>query len=175
MLHLALPAFGGIRPIDWGAVVEFPDAWRADAEMQRLFGMPVRQLLGSEFKIRSADHNRCRPLLIRVGGVCDHAQSRSGPLQFILTYEIPNDATRTQLRDRDAPLPMSAWQSPIFGPTEGDQPFHLIANCRFMISLSPASIAEWTVRYRVREQLMTHLIAHSSAYNARPGIIQLPT
>lgn len=168
MLHLSVQGSETIRPTDWGAVVDFPGAqWNSDDELRRVMGATRNEILEGEFKIRAADQANCRPCLVRVGAACDHAQGRPGPLTYLLALEIPKAVKR------DTP-PASEWISPVLVTDGVAQPFELHVNARFGMSLPAVACETWQVRYRLREQLLMHLVSHANVYASRPGIVQLP-
>ena len=166
MLHVAVPPSETIRPVDWGAVVEFPDAWWGDDELPKRFGVTPDQLLGGEYKLES-DRERCRPRLIRIGAACDYAQNRAGPLTYLFGLEIPEGVKRS------GKPPASVWFSPTLLVEPGDGPFVLAVNARYPLNAVPADAQAWQPVYRLREQLLMHLISHAGGYLARPGIVQL--
>ncbi len=174
MLHLALPAFETVRATDWGAVVDWPLPW-SDEELAGRMGLTIGQMLGGQFLVEKNDRVRCRARLVRIGAACDYAQSRPGPITYLLGLEIPEDAARKkdgkgqQIRLSDA-----IWVSPVFLSPESPDPFRLHVHARFSLSVLPDSCAGWNSSYRLREQLLMHLIAFESDYGSRPGIVQLP-
>lgn len=172
MLHVAIPLSEGIRPTDWGAVVEFPNEWWNDDRLQNLFGLRQNQLLGGEFKIRREDRDRCRPRLVRVGAACDHAQNRRGPVLYLFGLEIDCDIERKPDDDDQVRLPASEWSSPALLLEPDIGPFVLAVNSRYSVSVSPADAAGWQPMYRLREQLVMHLISHAGSYLTRPGIVR---
>lgn len=168
MIHVAIPGAEQIRPSGWGAVVKWPDPSNT-ASFKDRFGIDQPEFLCSELKIADTLlHGRCTLRLVRVGAACDHAQFRSGPLQYLLGVEIPED-----VRAKHGSLPASVWQSPKlqFGPES--KPFVLAVNTRFAVSVTQATANEWHAQYRLREQLLMHLITYASDYQARPGIVSL--
>ena len=170
MLHVAVPPSETIRPTDWGAVVEFPDAWWKDDELRNRFGMTPDRLLEDEYKIEKLepeDRARCRPRLIRIGAACDYAQNRSGPLTYLFGLEIPVTVKRRQKP------PKSEWPSPTLVVKSHDGPFILAVNARYPLNAVPADAEAWHPVYRLRERLLMHLISHAGSYLARPGIVQL--
>lgn len=173
MLHVAVDPSETIRPTDWGAVVEFPHEWWSNDELRRRLGVSRNQLLGSEFKIGRDDRSRCRPRLVRIGAACDHAQNRSGPLPYLLGLEIANEIDRKPDGSGCVRLPASEWSSPTLLLRSDIGPFVLAVNSRYSLSVAFADAETWQPLYRLREQLLMHLIAHASSYQARPGIVQL--
>ena len=172
MLHLAIPPSETIRPADWGAVVEFPEGWWNNDGLRSRFGVTLGQLLGQEFKIGRADRDRCRPKLIRVGAACDHAHDRSGPLPYLLGLEIPSGVERQPDNTGVVRLPASEWSSPTFSVEPDEDPFVLAVNSRYSLSAIREDAEGWQPVYRLREQLLMHLISHASSYLARPGIVR---
>jgi hypothetical protein len=170
MLHLALPEGEKILPDSWGAVVVYPENCWTNQEVARRFDVDRDQLLTREFKVKPEKVGQCRPRLIRSGAVCDHAQKRLGPITYIFALEIPLDG-----RARGYNSPGAEWKSPILVTPDSKEPFYLVANARFSLSLVRDAYADVTVCYRLREQLLMQLITHVSEYNGRPGIISMPT
>jgi len=112
--------------------------------------------------------------LVRVGAACDYAQSRPGPVTYLLAIAIPQavkfktDSDGVQLRMSEA-----IWKSPVFVLPEPTAPFHVYVHIRMSISVLPATAKDWTVVFRFREQLLMQLISAASDYSSRPGIVQL--
>ena len=171
MLHVAVRPSETIHPTDWGAVVEFPDAWWGDDELPKRFGVAPNQFLGDEYKIKPEDRKRCRPRLIRIGAACDYAQNRAGPLTYLFGLEIPMEVERGRKKRKKPPA--SEWSSPTLVVKLDDGPFILAVNARYPLNVAPADAEAWQPVYRLREQLLMHLISHAGSYLARPGIVQL--
>ena len=166
MLHVAAPPSETIRSTDWGAVVKFPEAWWGD-ELQNHLGVTQEQLLEDEYKLKPEDKERCRPKLIRIGAACDYAQNRSGPLTYLFGLEIPVTVRRRQRS------PASEWSSPTLIVNSEDDPFSLVVNARYALNAVLNETKGWRPVYRLREQLLMHLISHAGSYLSRPGIVQL--
>ena len=173
MLHVAVPPSETIRPTDWGAVVEFPEPWWNDDALPPRFGVTCRQLLGGEYRIARADRNRCRPRLVRLGAACDQAQNRLGPLLYLFGLEIPVDVERREDNTGIVRRPAAEWSSPTLLLATGGDPVILAVNARYWITVVPIEAAGWQPVYRLREQLLMHLIVHASGHMARPGIVHL--
>ena len=165
MLHLAVPTSEAILPTTWGAVVEFPEELWNDDELNDLFGITRRGLLDDEFKIDPEDHEQCRRRLIRIGAACDYAQNRSGPISYLFGIESRPGKKRKS-------RPQSVWESPTLVISQEDEPFLLLVNARYPLSVPAHGAETWQPVYRLREQLLMHLISHASGYMARPGIVQ---
>ena len=170
-LHVAVRPSETIRPADRGAVVEFPDAWWGDDELSKRFGVTLDQLLGCEYKLKSEDREGCRPRLVRIGAACDYAHNRAGPLTYLFGLEIPMKVDRRRKKRKKPPA--SEWSSPALLVEPGDGPFVLAVNARYPLNAAPADAQAWQPVYRLREQLLMHLISHAGSYLARPGIVQL--
>jgi len=169
MLHVAIPGSETILPTDWGVVVDVEEAtWKSDDTLRQLFDVSRCELLGEEFKIKEKDdHKKCRPCLVRVGAACDYAQKRRGPLTYLFGLEIPVEVKRSS-------PPGAEWESPVMLLNDEGNPFCLHVNVRFSLTRRASDCKGWTVRYRLRDQLLMLLLSHSNGYTARPGIVQLP-
>ena len=166
MLHVAVPTSETIPPTAWGAVLEFPDELWNDEDLNEVFGVTRELLLHDEFKIDPKKHEQCGRRLIRVGAACDHVQNRPGPIMYLFGVEIQPEKKRKS-------RPQSVWKSPILETSRENGPFVLLVNARYSISLPAGRAAAWKPVYRLREQLLMHLISHASGHMARPGIVQL--
>ena len=169
MLHVAVPSSEKIRPIDWGTVVEFPEAWLTDKEMKARFGMTRCALLEEEYKLKEGEGERCQWRLVRVGAACDYAQDRPGPLTYLLGLEVPVDLEKRKRKS----WRMSVWPSPTLATEPQQNPFVLAVNARYAVNVVKATAEAWQPVYRLREQLLMHLIAHAGSYLTRPGIVSL--
>ena len=165
MLHVAAPPSETIRSTDWGAVVEFPEAWWGD-ELQNHLGVTREQLLENEYKLKPEDRERCLPKLIRIGAACDYAQNRPGPITYLFGLEIPVTVRRR------GKSPASEWSSPTLILNSEDDPFSLVVNARYALNVVLNKTKDWRPVYRLREQLLMHLISHAGSYLSRPGIVQ---
>jgi hypothetical protein len=164
MLHLALPDSETIRATDWGAVVEFPGAWRGDEEMRARYGSILGEIIGNDFKVKAQDSGRCRVRLVRVGAVCDHAQGHTGPVPYLVGLEIPVDVKRNKVSDAE-------WHSPIMLVAGNNEPFRLHVNSRQLVTVTAPQTQGWAIQYRLREQLLMDLISHAAGYSSRPGVV----
>jgi hypothetical protein len=173
MLHVAIGAGETVQATDWGAVSEMPAAFWTDQAMTDLVGVDRDHLLRAEFCIHRDHHAQCRPRLVRVGATCDYAQGRPGPIPFLIGVEIPVGVPRLTGADGTFRAPAAEWSSPVFLLPGTTEPFTLHVNSRFEITRPAAACGGWTAAYRLREQLLMHLIAHTSAYVGRPGIVRL--
>lgn len=169
MLHVAVPPAETIKPADWGAVVALPEALWADEEMANRFGVTRCELLKDEYKLEKEEGGQCRPRLVRIGAACDYAQNRPGPLTYLLGLEIPKDLYERKKKN----WPMSVWSSPTLAMESHEGPFVLAFNARYAVNVVQATAGAWQPVYRLREQLLMHLIAHAGGYLTRPGIVSL--
>lgn len=173
MLHLAVPGSESLRPTDWGAVVQWPFDWTDDALKERA-GLTRKQMLCDEFRMRSAMMDSCKPVLVRVGAACDYAQNNRGPITFLFGFIIPESAERKKdSNDQPIKLTQAIWKSPVFIMPSDTDVSRLYVHIRFPLTHLPEHCENWTVRCRLREQLLMHLISAASTHVARPGIVQL--
>lgn len=173
MMHLSVPSTEKIRATDWGAVVAWPFE-RSDDAMLKVTGLPIKQMLCNEFRLRSSSIDVCKLLLVRIGAACDYAQNNKGPITFLFAVEIPEGADRQMAGDKPAKLSDAIWRSPVFAGAGSTEPSRLYVHIRFPMTELAGSCAAWTACYRLREQLLMNLISSASSYGSRPGIVQLP-
>ncbi|MER9102678.1 hypothetical protein NKH95_01885 [Mesorhizobium sp. M0848] len=168
MLHISMPPAEPLDPKDWGAVLLLPAGERQDQPMMARFGVKYAELLSQVFHLDKPGRARSRPVMVRIGAVCDHAQRKTGPLPYVLGVLVPVDVQRKELEQLK-----SEFESPILliDPAEG--PVHLYVNARFQIALVAPPV-EWTPLFRIREQLLMMISAHAAEYQTRPGIVKLP-
>lgn len=162
MLHIEIVA----APAEaWGAVVEYPAGWRRGAKTRNTFGDTLTDVIDKEFKIPKGDIGKCRPVLVRVGAVCDYAQKKNGPIPYVLGIEKPF------VIEPHSDQPASLWTSPVF--VRDEEAFVLQTSSRYLISVPPVRVTEFKVNYRLREPLLMELVTRLSTYLARPGIISV--
>ncbi|CAI0963198.1 hypothetical protein [Serratia ficaria] len=174
MLHFADPEYENIRPTDWGAVVSWPFGNQPD-DIIRILGITLKEFICNELKMRSSAIDVCKLLLIRVGAVCDHAQSNSGRITYLVAVEIPTHADRcVDSSGKEIKASDSIWKSPVYKNKDSDVISNIYVHIRFPITTTKNECNNWNAIYRVREQLLMSLLSTSSNYMSRPGILQLP-
>ncbi len=164
MVHLA-PGTGALGADTWGAVVDLPEAWQDDAQLRSRFGVEQAHLAQQEFKLRSDTLQN--PRLVRIGAVCDYVLARPGPLTYLLGVEVPDGASSGK-------PPESVWRSPALLRHSDEGPFELRFSARFPVVAAREDVVDWRPIYRLREQLLMHLVTHSGSYLSRPGVLRLP-
>lgn len=175
MLHFDVPGSVNIKPTEWGAVVAWPFD-KDDECMKGKLGLTMEKLMGDEFKLLNESMKVCTPVLVRVGAACDYAQNKTGPITYYFGLEIPESAYRRGgKKDKPVKLSDAIWVSPVYLLPEAGENSKLFVHIRFPITVLPSDCPDWKVRFRMREQILMHLISNASHYNSRPGIIQLRT
>jgi hypothetical protein len=164
MLHLAISGTETIAASDWGAVVTFPFEW-SDSELTKRFGVSLADILSDELKLKDEDRSKSKGVLVRIGAACDYAQAKKGPITYLLGISTAAKPTKT--------LPASIWKSPPFSEPQAADSFYLYVNCRMQITVPPDDCKDWSVLYRIREQLLMQLITTASNHASRPGIVSL--
>lgn len=168
MLHIASTNAETITGNDWGAVVDLP-VYSADKKFLDLFGIEsVAALRDQYFISESSAYAACTWRLIHLGAACDHAQPKDMPASFVLALEVPSEVKRQRggLRPQE-------WVSPTFQKDGAAGQFTLVANARYVVSVTRSKAASFQARYRLREQLLSHLIKHVADYGSRPGVVAL--
>lgn len=163
MMHLAPVGKENLGAADWGSVVDLPCAFD-DANIKERLGLDKDQLF-REFKIKEADRDRCSPVLVRVGAVCDVAQKHAGPIPYLFGFLIPSEIKQ----DKTSP---AIWKSPLFTSDSKDV-FRLQVHSRLFVSVLQGDTEKWSARSRLREQILMELIAAQAEYISRPGIIRV--
>lgn len=159
---------------DWGAVVDFPKGELTEEGFKHRFGVGLGQMLGGEFLIDKKFRDDASPVLVRVGAACDHAQNGPGPLPFLFGLIRPVGVERKKRDDgTEFPLKASVWTSPLLSDDETGVPFVIEVNARFPFVMNRDDAAALKVRFRLREQLLVHLLNHAGSYQVRPGIVRL--
>ena len=170
MIHVSVPRSEQIKPSGWGAVVEWPASFGTGGFKEK-FGIDQDEFLRSELRITDPKLQvECTLRLVRVGAACDYAQNRTGPIQYLLGVEIPENVRKQKKQG----LPNSIWHSPKLQIEPKSLPFLLAVHARFALYATETIAAHWHAQYRLREQLLMDLITHASNYQARPGIVSLP-
>lgn len=164
MVHLA-PSTDALGADAWGAVVDLPEAWQGDAQLRSRFGVERTYLARQEFRLGSDTLKK--PRLVRIGAVCDYVLDRPGPLTYLLGAEAP-----APMRG-DKP-PASVWTSPSLLGASDEDPFELRFSARFPVVATAEEVEDWKPIYRLREQLLMHLVTHAGSYLSRPGVLRLP-
>ena len=174
MLHLSSGTTEQLLSTDWGAVVDFPKDELTEEGFKHRFGVGLGQMLGGEFLIEKKFRDAVSPVLVRVGAACDHAQNSTGPLPFLFGLIRPAGAERKKRDDgTEFPLKASVWISPLLSDDETGVPFVIEVNARFPFVMNRDDAAALKVRFRLREQLLVHLLNHAGSYQVRPGIVRL--
>ena len=168
MLHLAFQGVEALRPTDWGAVLEWPYPW-TDEEMLRQTGLTKEAMVCEEFRFPQNAISNVKPILVRIGAACDYAQDNGGLIPLLFGFII----MESQKRDKGVKPSAAIWQSPEFLMPDAEAPSRLHIHFRFPQNHLAAKITSWTAIYRLREQLLMHLISSASTYASRPGIVEL--
>lgn len=169
MLHVAMPPAEQIRPADWGAVLEVSAADLDDEAMRVRFGTTFDAFLTNEFRLNGEAVAQAKAVVIRIGATCDHAQGKTGPKPYLLAALIPS-ALITSNKLREVERRRAAFASPVLLLDPAASPIRILAHARFQIGLAQVP-EEWRPLFRIREQLLSSLNAHSAEYQSRPGII----
>jgi len=166
MLHLAASGSEELKAGNWGAVTLLPEEG-LEGLISGRFGVPVKPLLSGTFCIsESVDRKASKLCVLRVGASCDYAQSRKGPIPFILGAIVPADAAR-----REKGLPKAEIVTPPMIVEGFEKPIVIVFNTFFQITLVPADFEEWKPLCRLREPLLMQIATHGAQTATRPAII----
>ncbi|WP_297109132.1 hypothetical protein [uncultured Devosia sp.] len=178
--HARSPGSVPTKPTDLGAVVDFPFE-DAEAALEQKFGLSKAILMDDKFfGVSEQEWPNIRLRLIQIGAACDHAQPNKGPLLYALAIEWPftnDDGFRTggatlhqgkKTKDGE-----QLWYSPLLlvGPDKRAGKITAILNCTMAATRDEA--ANWTVAFRMRDELISMLTQAFARYISRPGIVEL--
>lgn len=167
MLHVATSASEELRPGAWGAISLLPDAELEDEPMQARFNLPAKPLFSTLFCMSiKADRNRSRLCVLRVGASCDYAQSRRGPVPFMLGAIMPADAQR-----REENVPKAEFLTPPLMLEGFADPVRIAFNAHLVVTMVPEAFQEWPPLCRLRESLLMQITTHGAQHATRPAII----
>ena len=167
MLHVATVSSEELRSGAWGAISLLPDAELEDGPMKARFNLPAKPLFATLFSMTvKAERALSRLCLLRVGANCDYAQSRRGPIPFMLGAIIPADAQR-----RIENLPKAEIVTPplIIDGFEG--PVRIAFNGHLTVTMVPEEFEGWPPLCRLRESLLMQITMHGAQHATRPAII----
>lgn len=167
-----------LKASDLGAVVEFPFN-EVEKALEEQFGITKAIIMGENFfGMTDADWEASSLRLVQIGATCDHAQPKDGPIQFLLALEwaFPNiEGTRaagSSLHAKKSPKSQE-WCSPVIGVGDDRKPGRLSAFLSCTISVPRPAVGGWTVKYRLREELVSKLTQEYARHISRPGIVEL--
>ncbi|CAM9212362.1 hypothetical protein [Acinetobacter bereziniae] len=164
MLHLAVTGYENMTPLDWGAVLS-PTSWENEMTND-FFGLTIDQIKTDVFGIKSEKSSSYEPIFVRLGAVCDYAQQKEGLIPYYLGYKISKTDFVKRKNDFE-------WHSPLFFTDVEQEPFYLVVNLKYLLTLPPHKTSIFEAKYRVREQLLNQLILRASNHASRPGINEL--
>lgn len=163
---------GQLLPGDRGSVLSLSEL--SEEEFLRLWGLKKVDLL-SDFCLTNESSPKSKEsiewIMAQVQPACDYAQRNSGLLPFTLGIRV-SGFSNTKINGILEKKYL--WGSPPL--REDSEIYRLIFHLRFVAGLHPAALASLpvTVRYRLREQLLTDLSHLLHSYGGRPGLIRFP-
>lgn len=167
MLHVARVGTEELKPGAWGAVTILPDADLAEPEMLARFGLLSKPMLSDIFCVdKKPDRRSSRLCVVRIGASCDYAQSRVGPVPFMLGAIIPADAVR-----REGSLPKAEIVTPPIILDGFDRPVRIVFNAHLTVTMVHTEFANWSPLGRLREPLLMQITTHGAQNSTRPAII----
>ena len=164
LAHIDVTDVGRVKGSDPGAIVPLPESFRKDFE--DMFGIDEKEAAGTQFRCKGFDpqDGRFRWVLVQSQASCDHAQTQPGPLPYYLGLDFPHACVQ---RNRTSPEPL--WESPVFQFDGEIRVLHVSA--RFPMGMSHVQAQRAMPIYRLREQILNHLIYRLHGHGARPGMI----
>ena len=164
LLHFAMPPEPG-RGDERGAVIALPEQY-SGCEFKATFGLEASTAAVKQFACRKVDDvaTAGRWVLVQCQAACDYAQKQPGPIPFHLGFLVPDED-----RAKRGTAPAALWKSPCFKFKDGRYFLHV--NVRFSLSLPQELAKVEQPVFRLREQLLNHLIHTVHCYGLRQGII----
>jgi len=150
------------RPTERGAIVVIPD----DSLLSELFGSTKESVLASfkldeeQFATRGGSL-----IMIQIQPQCDYAQQSGGPRPYAFGLELKHSGSWTKNKARKLPV----WLSPRYAGT--DDVRQICIHHRYQVVLLDERVADWSVRYRMRQQLLSELTHAMNNHRTRPGIL----
>jgi hypothetical protein len=167
MLHVAAAGSEELRPGAWGAISLLPDAELEDGPMKARFNLLAKPLFATVFCMTvKAQRALSKLCLIRVGANCDYAQSRRGPVPFMLGAIMPAEAQR-----REESLPKAEIVTPPLMIDGFDGPVRIAFNAHLTVTMVQDEFEKWAPLCRLREALLMQITTHGAQHATRPAII----
>ena len=164
LAHIDVTEPGRVKGSDPGAIVPLPESFRKD--FGDMFGIDEKEAARTQFRCKAFDpqDGRFRWVLVQSQAACDHAQTQPGSLPYYLGLDFPHACVQ---RNRTSPEPL--WESPVFQFDDESRVLHVSA--RFPMGMSYVQAQGAMPLYRLREQILNHLIYRLHGHGARPGMI----
>lgn len=167
MLHVATAASEELKPGAWGAISLLPDDQQEDGPMKARFNLPAKPLFATVFCLTAKGERALSKLcVLRVGASCDYAQSRKGPVPFMLGAIIPAEAQR-----RTDNLPKAEIVTPPLMIGGFADPVRIVFNAHLSVTMVPEEYDAWSPLCRLREALLMQITTHGAHHATRPAII----
>ena len=163
-LHFEYPT--SHSPLERGTACCLPDNWKSDDGFKTKFGFSKEEVLGqfgyTGEKLTEAK-DAARWYLIQLNAACDQAQNNPGLIPYVLGFIIPNEIKKSKGK-------LSTWSSRAFAMDESEQV--LCCHGRFVIGVTKAEVKDFTVRLRIRTQLLDEMVRQIRMQSARLGVIE---
>lgn len=171
-----------ISATELGAVIDVSPAVYEQL-VTRYLGLTDQQLKET-FGVDDHEWSDCKLRLVKIGASCDNAQPKPGPLSYLLAIEwlfANDDGSRNRdkkhLHKKRKAAQGSEWSTPIlfFSSDENhNNPGMLTVFRNLVVSVPEDETKEWSVVYRLREELISNITLEYARFISRPGIISLP-
>ena len=167
LLHFAIPP-ENIGVYERGSVIRLPQEYLG-REFTRTFDLDAESA-SREFFFKDSQNilDSEHWVLVQCQASCDYAQNRQGPLPFQLGFLVSSEMKPSRKSKRKPRQAM--WESPCF--LYQDKLYYLHVNARFFLALTKERVKSSRPLFRLREQLLNHLIYTMAGYGARPGYIE---
>ena len=172
----ATPNSSPIKHTDLGAVISLPFT-DVEKELKVRFGLDIAKLRSKDFfeLTDDAEWANCNLVLVQIGATCDHAQPKDGPLLYLLGVEWPilTEKGPKKLSEARKAANGREWITPVIQVGPGKVPGRLSVFLNCSISFKRSERRKWAIKYRLREELISHLTQEYARYISRPGVVSL--
>lgn len=167
MAHVSRVSSETFRSSDWGAVV--PIHGENDNWFKRNLGLK-REEVWAALGLHHSELEEALLVMVRVGAQCDFAQQKSGPITYLI-----GGLVRPPVKNWKNKPAASVKRSITFvHEVDGDASvlYQLHVDTRLAVSFTANYARRWSPMMRLRESLMSQLLALQASHSSRPGILE---
>jgi len=162
-----------IRPYRRGAVLKVPDTWMDPTTFEQRFGLTPKRIRGEQLKLDSP--KELVWVLVQAQAACDFANSRVGPIPYLLAAVVPADAEAKKRNGVPIARPDSVWPSPLMAAAPGicDKNFRFDILHGVVVSMTRSAVEQgsFAVLGRLKDQVLSSIAHEHHSHGGRPGYI----